>query len=96
LAPKNRTNASLIFFTLAVTSVLDYLVNNEESWANTGRASPLFRSVDGEGMTPLTGVDTRIDAEAVFKQALKRREIKKQAAGAPAPPDIAPGTGERA
>jgi hypothetical protein len=89
LATKNRNNASLIFFTLAVTSVLDYLVNNEESWANTERAGPLFRSVDGEGVTPLTGVDTLIDAEAIFKQAMKKREIQKQAA-APEEPSGSP------
>jgi hypothetical protein len=83
LAPKNRNNASLIFFTLAVTSVLDYLVNNEESWANGERSGPLFRSMDGEGVTPLTGVDTLVDAEAIFKQAMKKREIKKPAAAVP-------------
>ncbi|MDR1862963.1 MAG: hypothetical protein LBQ67_03475, partial [Treponema sp.] len=33
LSDKARNNASLVFFTLAVTAVLDYLVNDEESWA---------------------------------------------------------------
>ncbi|MCL2832846.1 MAG: hypothetical protein FWD78_06730 [Treponema sp.] len=74
LAPKNRTNASLVFFTLAAITVLDYLVNNEESWAYENRPGPLFRSVDGEGIVPLTGIDTRIDAEALFKASLKKRQ----------------------
>jgi len=74
LSAKNKTNASLVFFTLAAATVLDYIVNNEESWAYGSRPGPLFRSVDGEGITPLTGVDTRIDAEALFKASIRKRE----------------------
>ncbi|MDR0721108.1 MAG: hypothetical protein LBF78_15865 [Treponema sp.] len=74
---KNKNNASLVFFTLAVTVVLDYLVNNEESWAYASRPGPLFRSVNGEGVQPLTGVDTFVDAEAIFKASLKK--LTKQA-----------------
>jgi hypothetical protein len=70
---KKKTNASLIFFTLAVTVVLDYLVNNEKSWAYDSRLGPLFRSVNGEGVQPLTGVDTFVDAEAIFKASLKKQ-----------------------
>jgi hypothetical protein len=74
LSGKAKNNASLIFFTLAVTAVLDYLVNNEDSWAyGSSRPGVLFRSVDGEGILPLTGVDTRIDADNIFKQAMKQR-----------------------
>ena len=71
---KARNNAALIYFCLAVTTVLDYLVNNENSWAYDPPSTVLFRSVDGEGITPLTGVDTKIDAEAIFKEALKKRQ----------------------
>ena len=74
LAPKNKTNASLVFFTLATVTVLDYLVNNEESWAYGTRPGPLFRSVGGEGVTPLTGIDSHIDADALFKNALRKRQ----------------------
>jgi hypothetical protein len=80
LAGKAKNNASLIFFTLAVTAALDYLVNNEDSWAyGSNRTGFLFRSVDGEGILPLTGVDTRIDADNIFKQVMKQRE--RRAAG---------------
>ena len=72
LAPKNRNNASLIFFTLAACTVLDYLLNNENSWAYSKQGS-LFRSMNGEGINPLTGVDARIDAEAIFRESLKQR-----------------------
>jgi hypothetical protein len=72
LLGKRRTNASLIFYTLAVTVVLDTLVNNDNSWAYANdRPAALFRSVDNAGVTPAFGVDTRIDAEALFRQSLK-------------------------
>jgi hypothetical protein len=72
LLGKKRTNASLIFYTLAVVVVLDNLVNNENSWAyNDDRPSVLFRSVNNAGINPAFGVDTEIDAEALFRQSLK-------------------------
>jgi len=77
LPPKIRTNAMLIYFCLAVTGVLDYLVNDEGSWAYNTKPGPLFRSIDGEGIKPLTGVDSRIDAEALFKQSIKQRQKKE-------------------
>ena len=77
LAPKARNNAALVYFTLAITTVLDNLLNNEKSWAYTSRPSPLFRSVNGEGAVPLTGIDNRIDADGIFKQSLKQRQKNK-------------------
>jgi hypothetical protein len=76
LASKARNNASLIYFCLAVTAVLDHLVNSEDSWAYSPRPGPLFRSVNGEGVEPLTGVDSRINAEGLFKQSMKDRQKK--------------------
>jgi hypothetical protein len=77
LGPKIKNNASLIYFALAVTAVLDYLVNNENSWAYGPQTGPLFRSEKGEGLVPLSGVDKRIDADALFKQVLKQRQKKQ-------------------
>ncbi|AEF81643.1 hypothetical protein [Leadbettera azotonutricia] len=74
LSPKNKNNASLVFFTLAVSAVLDHLVNSEDSWAYSPRPGPLFRSIGGEGLMPLTGVDTKIDADAIFKAAVRQRQ----------------------
>jgi hypothetical protein len=74
LSGKKKNNATLIFFTLAVVTVLDYLVNNENSWAYSDRPGPPFRSVDGEGIKPLFGVDTRIDTETLFRNEIKRRQ----------------------
>jgi hypothetical protein len=73
LAPKARNNASLVFFCLAVVTVLDKIINSEDSWAYSPRPGPLFRSVNGEGVMPLTGVDAQVDADALFKQSLKKR-----------------------
>jgi hypothetical protein len=74
IPPKTRNNASLIYFCLAVTVALDRLVNSEDSWAYSNRPGPLFRSVNGEGVTPLTGVDERINADGLFKLSLKNRQ----------------------
>ena len=79
LAPKLRNNAALVFYCLAVTVVLDHLVNNETSWAYVPpRSGPLFRSVNGEGLMPLTGIDDKIDADALFKQSIKQRQKKAE------------------
>jgi hypothetical protein len=78
LGAKKKNNASLIYFTLAITTVLDYLVNNENSWAYENRTGPLFRSVNGEGIIPLFGVETKIDADHIFRQTMKQKERERQ------------------
>jgi hypothetical protein len=80
LGPKKKNNASLVLFTLAVAAVLDYLVNNENSWAYENRPGPLFRSVDGEGVMPLFGVETKIDADLIFRQMMRQKERERQKA----------------
>lgn len=70
---KQRTNAALVYFTLAVTMVLDYIINNEYSWAYTNDAGILFRSVNGEGAIPLYGTQTDIDPDRLFKEALQKK-----------------------
>ncbi|MDR0473489.1 MAG: hypothetical protein LBH43_07460 [Treponema sp.] len=74
MAGKNRNNAALIYFTLAAIVVLDNLVNNENSWAYTAGGGPLFRSENNEGIRPITGVDTRVDADKLFRDALEQRK----------------------
>jgi hypothetical protein len=71
--PGQKNNAALIFFTLSITTVLDYIMNNEGSWAYKEQTGSLFRSVNGEGIIPLLGVDTVVDADAIFKQSVKQR-----------------------
>ncbi|MFQ3546864.1 MAG: hypothetical protein SNJ56_00865, partial [Termitinemataceae bacterium] len=74
-SPK-RTNASLVFFTLAVVSVLDYIVNNQHSWAYTSDQGPLFRSVNNEGVEPLYGINSDIDPDRLFKETLRTKPIQ--------------------
>ena len=78
LKPKMKNNASLIFFSLAVVTVLDYILNNEDSWAySRSRPLHLFRSVNGEGVIPYSGVDHLVDADEIFRQAQKQRQKKE-------------------
>lgn len=93
LEKPQRTNASLIFFTLAVTVVLDYIVNNEGSWAYDHNSSSLFRSVKDEGIVPVFGVETDIDPDALFKGNLaKEREAKEPEQKPAAESEVKPGT----
>ncbi|MDR1986866.1 MAG: hypothetical protein LBP88_07860 [Treponema sp.] len=73
LGAKKRNNASLVYFTLAVATVLDHLINNYNSWAYGSNEEPLFRSVNGEGTVPQFGVDDKLDANAIFKQVIQER-----------------------
>jgi hypothetical protein len=51
---------------------LDNLVNNDSSWAyNNDQQAVLFRSVDNAGITPSFGIDTKVDADSLFRQSLK-------------------------
>jgi len=79
LGPGKRNNAALIFFALSAVTVLDYLVNNESSWAYGERTGTVFRSVGGAGVVPLFGVDNKLDADQIFKDSMKQREEKRQA-----------------
>jgi len=73
LPPERRINATIIFFSLSAITLLDHIVNNENSWAYSNRSGPLFRSIREEGITPLFGVDEKIDADQIFKDTLKKQ-----------------------
>jgi hypothetical protein len=73
LLPQERKSiASIIFFTLSTVTILDYLINNEGSWAYEGRPGPVFRSVKNDGITPLFGIDDVVEADQIFKDSLKK------------------------
>jgi len=72
LNPERRINATLVFFTLSVVTVLDQIINNENSWAYGSRPGPLFRSVKNEGIVPLFGVDEKLDADKIFRDSLRK------------------------
>jgi hypothetical protein len=76
LNPNKKNNASLVLFSLDIATVLDYLVNDEGSWAYNPPSNLLFRSVNGEGAIPQFGVDEKINADAIFKQMIRERNAK--------------------
>jgi len=79
LGPARRNNVYLIFFTLSAVATLDYIMNNEASWAYDRQIPPhLFRSVNGDGVAPMFGVDAKIDADQIFKDALRQSKHKQQ------------------
>ena len=80
LPHERRMNATLIFFSLSAATVLDYIVNNENSWVYGSRPGSLFRSVKNEGIEPLFGVDKKLDADKIFKDSLKEAQKKKPSA----------------
>jgi len=69
---ERKTNSTLVFFALSAAAVLDYIINNENSWAYASRPGPLFRSIRNEGITPVFGIDEKIDAEKIFRDSLKK------------------------
>jgi hypothetical protein len=72
LPPEKRINATLVFFTLSTVTVLDNIINNENSWAYKDRPGPLFRSVRNEGIVPMFGVIEKLDVEKIFRDSLKK------------------------
>jgi hypothetical protein len=71
LLPKNqRTNVTLVFFTLACCSVLDDLLNNSGSAAYSVDKSIVFRSLDNKGIEPVFWVEKRTDMNTTFKASL--------------------------
>jgi len=72
---ERRINATLIFFSLSAATVLDYIINNENSWVyNNSRSLTLFRSIKNEGIEPLFGVDNKLDADRIFRETLKKQK----------------------
>jgi hypothetical protein len=85
LGREHRTNVSLIYYTMSVLSVLDYFLNNANSWAYKTNTAKLFRSSDVDGLVPEPPHEKTVDADAVFKRSiekLKARETSKKQGGA--------------
>jgi hypothetical protein len=74
LGQGRRNNAALIFFSLSVAPVLDYLLNSESSWAYSDRPGAVFRSINGDGTVPLFGIENKLDADKIFKDSMKKKE----------------------
>jgi hypothetical protein len=70
---RKRTNAALVFFTLSVAAVLDGIVNTKDGYAYVDGSDCPFRSVDGDGVKPTFEVDQTLDADEIFKRAMRAR-----------------------
>ena len=75
LAKNQRDNVSLIFFTLAIVTVLDNLMNDENSIAYTADMNKLYRTAE-DGETPVLWVGKTSDTFTFFKAAVTER-VKK-------------------
>jgi hypothetical protein len=74
LPKKQQTNISLLFFILAVCSVLDNHLNSQSSPANNLDKDIVFRTVNNEGKEPLFWVEKRNDVEALFRKTITRQK----------------------
>jgi hypothetical protein len=72
-----RNNTVLVFFALSVVTILDNLLNNENSWAYGEKAGPIFRSVNNQGVKPIFGIDNKLDADKIFKEEMRKKQEKK-------------------
>jgi hypothetical protein len=84
LGAQSRTNVSLIYYTLSVLTVLDYLLNNPNSWAYQTNTAKLFRSSDVDGIFPESPPEKYIDANEIFRQSIEK--LKTQSAPKDKPP----------
>ncbi len=75
--PSRRTNAALVYYTLSVVSVLDYIVNDTKSWGYLDRNYYPYRSVDNRGNKAIYGMSEEIDTMALFKESLKKPKAEK-------------------
>ena len=72
LPQERKINATVIIFSLSAVTLLDYIINNENSWAYGNRPGPIFRSNNDDGITPVFGIEARMDVDKIFKESLKK------------------------
>lgn len=68
---KSRTNALLIQYTLSILNVLDWWINNKESFAYKQAPDYLYRVIEPGSAVPAFGVKARTDVESLFLRHLK-------------------------
>jgi hypothetical protein len=68
-----RTNALLIEYTLAVLEVLDWWINDKNSYAYLNSPEHLYRVIEPGSAVPAFGVKPRTDVEAIFSRHMKGR-----------------------
>lgn len=68
-----KTNALLIQYTLSILHVLDWWINDSQSYAYVNTPDYLYRVVEPGSAVPAFGVKVRTDIEAIFIRHLKAR-----------------------
>jgi hypothetical protein len=77
MLPNNqKTNVTLIFFTLAICTVLDNHLNNSSSIAYSANNNVIFRSINDLGSEPVLWVEKRTDTFNLFKQSIGKAKAK--------------------
>jgi hypothetical protein len=87
LGKENRINVSLIYYTLSVLTVLDYLINNPNSWAYQTNTSKLFRSSDSDGIFPESLPERPINADEIFRRSIEKLKTQHAQNNKPPVPD---------
>jgi hypothetical protein len=77
LAKKQRNNASLVFFTLAVATVLDYYLCDRDSPAYATDDSILFRHTEDDKKKPVFWVEKQTGTFDLFKKSIEKLRDKK-------------------
>ncbi|MDR1230996.1 MAG: hypothetical protein LBK61_06305 [Spirochaetaceae bacterium] len=77
LGKESRTNVSLIYYAISVLSVLDYLINNPNSWAYQANTAKLFRSSDTNGIFPESPPERHIDADEIFRRSIEKLKMQR-------------------
>lgn len=70
---KIKTNALLIKYTLSILSVLDWWINDKDSYAYQNAPDYLYRVTEPGKSVPAFGIKVRTDVDAVFLKHLKAR-----------------------
>lgn len=68
---KNRTNAYLIDATTSILAVLDWWINDENSFAYKNDSDFLYRVIEPGSTVPAFGVTSRTDIDSIFLKHLK-------------------------
>ncbi|ULQ58815.1 hypothetical protein K7I13_09740 [Brucepastera parasyntrophica] len=70
---KTRTNALLIQYTLKILNVLNWWINDSNSYAYRNVPPPLYRVIENGSTVPAFGVTPRTDVDEIFKKHLRER-----------------------
>ncbi|MDR0409570.1 MAG: hypothetical protein LBH18_04150 [Spirochaetaceae bacterium] len=77
LGKSQRNNTSLIFFTLAIVTVLDNYLCGKDSTAYSANNEILFRHVEQEEMKPVFWVEKKKGTFEIFKKSIDELKKKK-------------------